>query len=163
MQALYSDQSYLTVHQQLRRRLAVLAVVSVLLLAVFVYAAVIRTEWLAMAAACVLGFFAIFFAEMFCLPLARYRRLIRTALHGRSHTRTMEFVRAEPDLSSVDGVSCRSLIFLGDPDKHGTREQMLYWDAEIPLPALTPGQEVTLQYTDRTIIALQTEAPSSPL
>ena len=163
MQALYSDQSYLDVHQKLHRRLAVLYTVLSLLLAVFIFAMVTRTEWLAMVSLCVAGCFAVFFAEMFCIPLVRYRRLIRSALHGRSHTRTMEFVRVEPDVSSVDGIPCRSLIFLGEPDKHGTREQMLYWDAELPLPDVQPGQEITLQYTDRMIIGVLPEDPASRL
>ena len=52
----------------------------------------------------------------------------------------------------MDGVACRSLIFLGQADKHGTREQRFYWDEEIPLPAFNPGDQVTLKYTGRTII-----------
>ena len=66
----------------------------------------------------------------------------------------MEYVRTEPDVSSVDGVSCLSLIFLGDADKHGSREQLLYWDEEIPLPALQEGQSYTVRFTGRNIIAI---------
>ena len=163
MQSLYSDQSYDAVHRKLNRRLVLLAVIAVPLLALFIAAMILRIQWLAMVAACLAGCFAVFYVEMFCLPLARYRRLIGTALHGRSHTQTLEFSRVDPDLSAVDGIPCRSLIFLGTPDKHGTREQMLYWDDEIPLPDFQPGQEITIQYTDRNIIGFTPATPSSRL
>ena len=55
----------------------------------------------------------------------------------------------------VDGVSYRSLVFLGDPDKHGTRERMFYWDSELPLPDFRPGQAVTIRYTGKMIIAYE--------
>ena len=61
----------------------------------------------------------------------------------------------EEETSVVDGVACRVLIFLGKPDKHGTKEQQFYWDRELPLPAFNPGDEVTLKYTGRNIIGYQ--------
>ena len=161
MQALYSEGSLNDISRKLNRRFAVMFVVLALLLAVFVYAAATRKEWLAIVSACVAGCFGIFFAELFCAPLLRYRRLIRTALTGRHHEKTMEFARFEPDVSVVDGVACRSLIFLGDPDKHGSRDMLLYWDNELPLPQLESGETVTVKYSGRNIIGLQKEAPSS--
>ena len=52
----------------------------------------------------------------------------------------------------MDGVPCLSMVFLGDPDKHGTRDQMFYWDRELALPQFTKGQNVTLHYTGKNII-----------
>ena len=161
MQLLYSDQSLLAIHRKLRRRLIVLYIVLAVLLAVFVYAMIVRIEWLAMVAASVAGCFAIFWVDMFCLPLIKYRRLVRSALSGRTHTETLEFDHVEPDLSVVDGVPCRSLIFLGEPDKHGTRDQLYYWDAELPLPSFRPGEAVTMQYTGKNIIGVAPADQSS--
>ncbi len=159
---LYSTQTDLAVSRRLNRRLAVLFIVTGLLLAVFVWAVITRTEWLAMASACVAGCFAIFFADLFCAPLYRYRRLVRSAVSGRSHSRTLEFARLEPDISVVDGVPCRSLIFLGDPDKHGSRDMLLYWDNEMQLPVMEAGAFYAVEYTGKNIIGLQpAEAPSS--
>ena len=87
--------------------------------------------------------------------LLRYRRLVRTALSGRSHEKALEFCRLEPDRSVVDGVACSSMIFLGDPDKHGSREMLLYWDRELPVPDLEPGTVYTVKYTGRNIIGIQ--------
>ena len=165
MQNLYSDQSFLAVDRQLKRRLVLLFAVLAVLLAVFIWAMIARTEWLAAVSACLAGCFAVFYADMFCAPLARYRRLVRTALSGRNHERDLEFLRLEPDRSVVDGVACSSLIFLGDPDKHGSREMLLYWDQELPMPELKAGSAYTVRYTGRNIIGIQSrdlpEAQSS--
>ena len=67
----------------------------------------------------------------------------------------MDYVRTEPDRSVVDGVACSSLIFLGDPDKHGSREMLLYWDRELPDPDLEPGTVYTVTYTGRNIIGIR--------
>ncbi len=155
MQTCYTDESYTAVDRQLKRRLILLFAVVAVLLGVFIWAMAARIEWAATAASILAGCFAVFFADLYCAPLLHYRRLVRTALSGRTHERAMEFFRMEPDRSVVDGVSCRSLIFLGEPDKHGSREVLLYWDEELPLPALVPGAAYTVRYTGKNIIGIQ--------
>ena len=154
MKELYSAEMLASLNGKLKKRWILVGVISALLLAGFVWSVAIRVEWLSIALLALLGVFLIFFIEMFCRPLLDYRKLVVTALSGRSHDRVMEYVRTEPDTSSVDGVSCISLIFLGDADKHGSREQLLYWDEEIPLPALQEGQSYTVRFTGRNIIAI---------
>ncbi len=154
MKELYSAEMLASLNGKLKKRWILVGIISALLLAGFVWSVAIRVEWLSIALLALLGIFLIFFIEMFCRPLLDYRKLVVTALSGRSHDRVMEYVRTEPDTSSVDGVSCISLIFLGDADKHGSREQLLYWDEEIPLPALQEGQSYTVRFTGRNIIAI---------
>ena len=154
MKELYSAEMLASLNGKLKKRWILVGIISGLLLAGFVWSVAIRVEWLSIALLALLGVFLIFFIEMFCRPLLDYRKLVVTALSGRSHDRVMEYVRTEPDTSSVDGVSCISLIFLGDADKHGSREQLLYWDEEIPLPALQEGQSYTVRFTGRNIIAI---------
>ena len=55
----------------------------------------------------------------------------------------------------VEGVACSSLIFLGDPDRHGSREMLLYWDQELPMPELKAGDVYTVRYTGRNITGIQ--------
>ena len=155
MQPMYSEQSLHEINGKLKRRFTVLGIVLTVLLAVFVWAMTARVEWAAMTSLSLAGVFAIFFTDLFCLPLVRYRRLIRSALTGRRHMKSLEFARTEPDVFSVDGITCRGLIFLGDPDKHGSREMLLYWDNEIPLPELEPGTVYGVEFTGRNIIGLQ--------
>lgn len=154
MRELYSKEDLASLKSQLQKRWLAVWILLGLAVAVFVFSMVIRLEWLSMASVIVFGFFAVFWIDLFCLPLMRYRRLVEAALFARNHTDTLEYVRTEPDPSMVDGVSCMSLIFLGEPDKHGTRETLFYWDAEIPAPALEAGKEYTFRYTGKNIIAL---------
>jgi hypothetical protein len=155
MQNLYTEESYNAIDRQLKRRLALFFAVEAVLVGLFIWALVARIQWAAMVFACLAGCFGIFFLNLFCAPLSRYRRLVRGALSGRSHEKVMEFVRREPDRTAVDGVSCHSLIFLGDADKHGDRETMLYWDSEIPLPEPEPGRTYRIRYTGRIIIGIE--------
>ena len=153
---LYTAESLAGIEGRLKRRFALLAVACALLAALAVWSACVHPaiEWLTMVSVLLAGFIAIFVIDLFCLPLIRYRRLVRDALTGRTHTQTLEFVRAESDISMVDGVACRGLIFLGDPDKHGSREQLYYWDNALPFPDLTSGQEYEITYTGKNIIAI---------
>ena len=154
MKDLYTAEMLESLNGTLKKRWILVGIVSALLLAGFVWSAAVRAEWLSVVFVVLLGAFLVFYIEMFCRPLLDYRKLMVSALSGRSHDRDMEYVRTEPDSSSVDGVSCRSLIFLGDADKHGSREMLLYWDEEIPLPALQEGKTYSVRYTGRNIIAI---------
>ena len=154
MKDLYTAEMLESLNGRLKKRWILVGIVSALLLAGFVWSVAVRAEWLSIVLVVLLGAFLVFYIEMFCRPLLDYRKLMVSALSGRSHDRDMEYVRTEPDSSSVDGVSCRSLIFLGDADKHGSREMLLYWDEEIPLPFLQEGTTYTVRYTGRNIIAI---------
>ena len=151
MKDLYSEKDLEQISSQLKKRYILLGCVLAILLAGFVASMSVRIEWLSMVMFVLLFAAAVFGIEMFCVPLHRYKKLIASALTGRTHTETLEYEKTEDDTSVVDGVLCRGLLFLGSPDKHGTREQRFYWDEEIPLPAFVPGSQVTLKYTGRNI------------
>ena len=151
---LYTEKALAEVSRRLSSRWIVLAAVVVPLLALFVWSMIRRIKWVSMASVIAMGVFAIFWIDLFCLPRLRYRKLVVSALSGRSHTETLEFSHLEPDPCLVDGVPCRSLIFLGKPDKHGSREQLFYLDQNLPTPELEAGKCYTVKYTGRTIIGL---------
>ena len=155
MTELYTPSDLHSISSQLKKRYILLGFILSVILAGFVVSLVIRVEWLSVVVFILFLAVAVFWIEMFCLPLHRYKKLIVSALHGRTHTETLEYEKTEDDTSVVDGVSCRGLIFLGAPDKHGTREQRFYWDREIPLPAFQSGSQVTLKYTGKNIIGYE--------
>ncbi len=155
MQDLYSEKDCQQIAAQLKKRYLLLGCALAVLLALIVVSISIRVEWLTIVLVFLFFALAVFVIELFCMPLHRYRKLLVSALTGRTHTETLEFEQVEPETSVVDGIVCRSLIFLGQADKHGTREQRFYWDEEIPLPAFNSGDQVTLKYTGRTIIGYQ--------
>jgi hypothetical protein len=155
MNDLYSEKDVEAISTQLKKRYLVIGCIMAVFLAVFIYSMVIRAEWLSVLSLALFFAVAVFAISLFTVPLHRYKKLMISALTGRSHTESLEYKETEPEDSVVDGVLCVGLIFLGSPDKHGTREQRFYWDREIPLPAFRPGDQVTLKYTGRSIIGYQ--------
>ena len=155
MNELYSEKDIGHISGQLKKRWLLISAVLVVFLAVFAISMVLRAQWLTMLSVFLFGSFAVFAIDLFCLPLIRYRKLLVSALTGRTHTGVFEFEKQEPEDSMVDGVSCHGLLFLGEPDKHGIREQRFYWDAGLPVPDFRPGEEVTLKYTGKNIVGLK--------
>ena len=152
MRELYTDETLSGISAQLKKRLTLIIVIAAVFAVVGILSFIPRVQWLTVAAFIIAGVILIFGVELFCLPLHRYRKLLQSALYGRTHTGDFVFDHLEPDESLVDGVPCLSMVFLGDPDKHGTRDQMFYWDREVPLPDFAQGQTVTLHYTGKNII-----------
>lgn len=152
MTELYSENDVSKISVQLKKRYTIIGAVLAFLLAIVVISIIPRIEWLTMVAVFLFVAFAVFSIELFCLPLHRYRKLLISALTGRTHTGIFEFKETESGTSMVDGVSCRGLIFLGEPDKHGSREQRFYWDEEQSLPGFQAGDQITLKYTGKNII-----------
>ncbi len=158
MRDLYTEQDLASVRGQLKRRLLVLSLIS----AVFLTAIVLlllsdnhktnRPEALVTVLTVLLGFTAVFFWDLLCRPLRCYARHLNDALHGRSHEVEAEFCRSGGETSTVDGIVCSSLIFLGEADKHGDRERLFYWDAQLRAPSFTPGSLFRLRYYDRFIV-----------
>ena len=155
MTDLYSEKDLSEISGQLKKRYLFLGCGLAVILALIVWSLVIRKEWFTMVAVFLFFSVAVFVIDMFCLPLHRYKKLITAALMGRTHIETLEYKETESELSVVDGVTCLGMIFLGQPDKHGARDQRFYWDREIPLPAFTAGDQVTLKYTGRNIIGYE--------
>ena len=155
MTELYSQQDLQAIKDQIKKRGIILGLICLAIIAVLVFSLIRRNEWLTMLSLIVFGSALIFGIEMFIRPLIRYEKLILSAFSGRSHTETLIYDHPEPDVSAVDGVSCRSLVFLGEPDKHGTREQMYYWDELKPLPDWRQGDSMQIRYTGKMILAYQ--------
>ena len=155
MTDLYSDKDLHQISAQVKKRYVVLGVILAVILGLFIYSLIIRKEWMSIVLFALIGFIAVFVIDLFCLPLQRYKKLVLSALSGRTHTESLVYDHAESEPSLVDGVPCLGLIFLGEPDKHGTREQRFYWDREIPLPVFQSGSQVTLKYTGKNIIGYE--------
>ena len=154
MRDLYGQADLDQIQGQINKRFLWIGILSLLCVGLIVFSAIRRMEWLTVAAVILWGGALIFIYDLLLKPLLSYRRLLHSALSGRTHTEVMEYARTETDESLVDGVRCLGLVFLGEPDKHGTREQLLYWDREKQLPALVEGRSMEVKYTGKMIIGL---------
>ena len=161
MRDLYTEQDLASVRGQLKRRLLLLGLISAVLLVVIVLVLLSdnhktnRPEALVTGLVVVLGFTVVFFWDLLCRPLRCYARHLNDALHGRSHEAEVEFCRPGGETSTVDGIVCSSLIFLGEADKHGDRERLFYWDGQLQVPSFTPGAPFRVKYYDRFIVGYE--------
>lgn len=157
MRNLYSESDYQAVRDQLKKRLFIMLAFSVVFLGLFIWTLALdnhkenRPELWSTLIILLWGFFLIFFWDLLCKPLRCYEKFIDDALHGRCREALVEFSRRNEEKSVVDGVPYVDLVFLGEADKHGDRDRTFYWDAELPDPPFTPGEQVTLRYHDRFI------------
>ena len=141
--------------------LLALLLISVVFIGAFVYTLILddhkdhRPEALSTVVILLWGFVLIFGWDLFCHPLRCYAKHLQAALHGRVHEVSVEFDRAGADASVVDGVTYRDLIFLGDADKHGDRDRLFYWDAQLQDPPFSKGDQVLVSYYDRFMTGYQ--------
>ena len=161
MRELYSEQDLQNIQGQLKKRGIVMLIVSILFIGLLVATLLSdnhrenRPEALATVITMLLGFFLIFSWDLFIRPLRCYRKHLQAALHGRGHEVTVEFSRDDASSSVVDGVTFRDLIFLGDADKHGDRDRLFYWDAQLDTPPFKKGDMVLVRYYDRFMTGYQ--------
>jgi len=162
MQSLYTEQNLSDLRGQIRRRVFILLGVALFSAGLVLLTLIMdnrrdhRPEVWTTLAVIFAGASVIFIYDLMIRPLTAYARHMDASLHGRVHEASVIFDRVDgEEISLVDGVRFYSLVFLGDPDKHGDRERMFYWDAELPLPSFAPGQEVSVTYYDRFITSCQ--------
>ena len=155
MHLLYNEENYSDLRKQIGKRERLLLLLFLLLFAVIIVVLMTddhkenRPELLITLLVIFCGGIIVFFWDLTIRPLRSYAKHMDSALHGRSHEIVAVFSRVGPEDSVIDGLTFRDLIFLGEADKHGDRERMLYWDTELPLPSFTAGQEIRLTYYDR--------------
>jgi len=157
MHDLYTESDLASLNAQIKKRRLLLGLLALLLAVAVIFSLVLdnhkdhRPEALTVVLVAVLAAALIFFHDLTVRPLTAYRKHILSSLRGRTHEVSLTYDRAEDDSSVVEGVTYRSLHFLGEPDKHGARDRVLYWDAELPLPPFVSGQDVLIRYYDRFI------------
>ena len=99
MKDLYSENDLFSLSSQLKKRYALLGVILAVILGLFIYSMIIRVEWLSVVLFALLCAVAVFFIELFCLPLHRYKKLVQSALKGRTHTDKLIYDHAAPEHS----------------------------------------------------------------
>ena len=90
MTELYTPSDLHSISSQLKKRYIILGIVLAVILAVFVYSMIIRLEWLSIISFALIFAVAAFVIDLFCKPLHRYKKLISSALSGRSRRRSLQ-------------------------------------------------------------------------
>lgn len=172
MNIIYSEAEITELSARIKRRGILTCVLASPFLAAFIYFFVMHLQItikepgpipddtlkiLAIASCILFAFVLIFGFSFFVNPLKAYRKHIRNSLHGRSHDMTYTFKCTEPEESLIDHVNFRSVVFDGEPDRHGVTAHMFYWDALKEIPDFSEGETVTIRYYDRFIFGWSRE------
>lgn len=166
MNLLYTEEELSTLSRRVKRRTVISLIASLPFFAAFVVFFIMHlqispsnpgpiaddTLKLLASVACILALCILIFGlSFFVRPIRSYRNHVQTALFGRAREATHCFLHLEPDLSVIDGITFRSLVFEGEPDRHGIAEHMYYWDVLKEIPDFAEGEAVTIRFYDRFI------------
>ena len=148
---MYTEQDYQDILSQERRRRWALLSLCVLLLAAVAASFVFRVQALTVGLTILLGIVLILGHGVFLAPVTAYRKHLDTVLHGRVHSVTGLFKQVEKDVILREGVRFYPLLInVGDlTDEEDDR--LLYFDANLPLPAWQVGDRITVWAHDRAM------------
>ena len=149
--ALYTEQDFMDIKRQLRRRAAALAGLSALLLAAVIASFALRRYWLTVALTALLSMLIVFVYDLLIRPVAAYQRHLDQVLHGRVRTATGIVKRVEEKTVMRDGVRFYPVLLNVGPKSEETDDRLFYFDANLPLPAWQIGESITVTAHDKAI------------
>lgn len=154
---MYTENDLNAIASQLRRRLYVMSVPAVLLLAGLVVSLLpsVRLQWLTIALTIALGLLCIMGGGLFIAPLSAYRRHINNALHGRTHQVEVLFKSLKQDPCLKEGVTFYPMMVSEGDLQNEKDDRLFYFDAEKPLPQFEPGDKLLLTYHDKFIVDIK--------
>lgn len=153
---MYSQEDYLAVGRQLRKRRLVCALPLVLLLAAIVLSFLQRIEWLSAALLALLAVSALFCHQLFILPVKRYQAFLQLALHGRNRKDMVRFDNISLQAVVREGLRCYPATMRADSQNEELDERTYYWDANLPFPDWQQGQEICLMSHEKLITGWET-------
>lgn len=154
---MYTAEDLLAVSRQKNKRLVILAIPCILLLAGTVASFIIRIEWLTALLAVLLGIVLFFCLDMFIYPLSRYEKHLSHALNGKTRQITGRLKELEETAVDKEGLRFYPVILnIGRMDNEED-DRLFYWDALLPRPNWQPSQQLTITSYDKRITAWQAE------
>lgn len=154
---MYTQQDLNAINQQLKKRLLLLMIPIVLLLAPFLSGIILHLnrqtqfQWLTYVSGVLLGIVLLFCDGLFISPLRAYRRHLKNMLFGRTREMTCYFKSIDETVCIRDNVAYYPMIAsendLGDEED----DRLFYLDTLIPLPELSVGDKINITSHDKSI------------
>ena len=155
---MYTTADLMAVSRQKNKRIGLLAIPVLLLLAGIVVSLIVRVEWLTSLLSMVLGILLVFCLDMFILPLHRYEKHLAHALGGKTRQVTGCLKEMEETAVDKEGLPFYPLIININKMENEEDDRLFYWDARRPLPPWHLGGQVTLTSYDKLITDWKEEA-----
>ena len=148
---MYTEQDFLDIRAQARRRFITLSIPAALLLAGVVVSFLYRVRWLTMGLTILLGAFAIFAYGLLLYPVVAYGRHLDDVLHGRVRSLTGAFKEMEESAVIREGVYYYPMMLnvgdMEDPED----DRLFYYDANLPRPDWKKGETLTVTAHDKAL------------
>lgn len=153
----YTLQDLEQINAQKKKRLFVLMLPCLLLLAVLVYSLTIRVQWLTTVVTILLGVVLIFGYTVFLSPLICYARHLNHALHGKTRKTSGYLKEVEEEAVYREGLQVKPMMISIDRIESEEDDRLFYWDANLPLPPWQLGQKITLTSYDKLVTDWEAE------
>lgn len=155
---MYTVNDLNTVSAQKKKRITLIVIPCLVLLAGIVYSLAVRLPWYITGIMTILlGVLLIFCLDMFVKPLARYEKHIEHALNGKTRQITGCLKDFEHNLVEKEKLLFYPLILNVNKMENEEDDRLFYWDAALPRPQWDMGQKLTFTYYDKRITAWQAE------
>lgn len=152
---MYSSQNVKDITSQLQKRIFLLAIPLVLLLAGVVASILHRVQWLTILLFILCCFVLIFCWGLFLSPLQKYRKFLQSAVHGQNRTMEGYFKRFVDEKSERDGVYFVPLFINISNSDEEEDDRLFYFDANLPLPDWNVGEKLSITSQDKAVISWQ--------
>lgn len=160
---MYTEQDCDAITRQYRRAVILWLIPETLLLTGVVISFVFRIQWLTSLLFALLGALVLFSANLYILPLRRYRSFLRAALEGKTRKSVAAFKSFSEQFALRDGVRFIPVIMhVGSPHLD-MDERQFYWDRNLPLPDWKADEKIILLTHDKMIVGWEKAARNEAL
>ena len=148
---MYTEQDFMDIRAQLRKRLLLVSLPSLVLLAGIIVSFIFRIKALTMALSLVLGAGLIFSYSMLIYPVYAYKRHLNNVLHGRTRTLTGAFKEMEEGDVIREGVHYYPMLLNVGDMQSPEDDRLFYFDANLPRPNWQAGEMLTIISHDKAV------------
>lgn len=148
---MYKEQDLTDIRAQIKHRLLLLAIPSVLLLAGIIVSLVFRVQPLTIVLTALLGCMWIFCYGLLISPLRAYAQHLDDVLHGMTRKTTGAFKEMDEQIVDRDGVKYYPMMLnIGNMEDEGD-DRLFYYDANLPHPDWKTGEMLTVTAHDKAL------------
>jgi hypothetical protein len=149
---MYNEDILNSINKQLKKRIALCALLYIAILGLLAYSAIIRKEWLSYVFAILLLFTIIFTLGIFISPVYSYKKFLLNMLYGKNRTMQGLFKGFIDSPAKREGVIfIPYYINIGDVNEEED-DRLLYYDANLELPDWKEGDMLSITSHDRSTL-----------
>ncbi|NLJ64909.1 MAG: hypothetical protein GX337_05890 [Christensenellaceae bacterium] len=149
---MYNENILNSINKQLKKRIALCALLYIAILGLLIYSTITRKEWFSYIFAILLLFSIIFTLGMFVSPIYSYKKFLLNMLYGKNRTMHGVFKGFIDSPAKREGVIfIPYYINIGDVDEEED-DRLLYYDANLELPDWKEGDKLSVTSHDRSTL-----------